>query len=209
MKRREFIKVSTLAGGGMLLSSTAMGHLDKSISKSIAPSALGHFLTINPTGEILFHLTKHEMGQGVSTSMAMIIADELGADWDHVKIQFPDADLEKFRNVTYGGHGTGGSNTIIQMTPRLRKSGSIARQLLMEAAAKQWKTDVADCFAEKSFIVSKSKGSKISFGELAEAASKLPVPTDVKLKEEKDFSLIGRSQSGKLIPAIVTGQNKY
>jgi len=84
----------------------------------------------------MFHFTKHEMGQGVATSMAMIIADELGADWNRIRINFPDADLEKYRNDVHGGHGTGGSNTIIQMMPRLRQSGAVARQLLMEAAAK-------------------------------------------------------------------------
>jgi CO/xanthine dehydrogenase Mo-binding subunit len=209
MKRREFIKVSTLASGGMLLSFTAFSQTKTRIAKSETPAALGHFLIINPSGEILFQLTKHEMGQGVSTSMAMIIADELGADWDQVKIQIPDADPGKFRNDSYGGHGTGGSNSIIQMTPRLRKSGAIARQLLTEAAAKRWETDVADCYAEKSFIVSRSNGSKLAFGEIAEAASKLPIPTTVKLNESKYFTLIGKAQSGKLIPAIVTGQNKY
>lgn len=211
MKRREFIKVSTATGGGMLLSFSVLGNtiLNQSAGRSLASSALGHFITINSTGEILFHFTKHEMGQGVATSMAMIISDELGANWDQVKIHFPDADLAKYQNDVYGGHGTGGSNTIIQMTPRLRKAGATARQLLIEAAARKWNVTAADCMAENSLIVCKAKGLKIGFGEIAEAASKFPVPTDVKLKDAIDFKLIGKPQSGKLIPAIVTGQNKY
>lgn len=210
MKRREFIKISSLTGGGMLLSFSAIGSaaLANTITKS-ASSSIGHFITIARTGEILFHFTKHEMGQGVATSMAMIIADELGANWDQVKVQFPDADLEKYQNDTYGGHGTGGSNTVIQMMPRLRNSGAIARQLLTEAAAKQWNVDVTACTTENSFVVCKSKNLKIGFGDIAEAASKLPVPSTIKLKDPKDFSLIGKPLTGKLIPAIVTGANKY
>src|SRR5687767_5746312 len=211
MKRRDFIKVSTLTGGGLLLSFTAFGNnlIPEGSTQPLSDASLGHFLSINPTGDIMFHFTKHEMGQGVATSMAMIIADELGADWNRIRINFPDADLEKYRNDVHGGHGTGGSNTIIQMMPRLRQSGAVARQLLMEAAAKKWKVNVADCYAENHFIVSKSKQSRVGFGEIAEAASKLPIPTDVKLKDTKAFTIIGKPQAGKLIPKVVTGQNKY
>jgi CO/xanthine dehydrogenase Mo-binding subunit len=213
MKRREFIKVSSLTGGGLLLSfrgisEAALMKYPTEKNKS-AISSLGHFISIKSDGKILFQLTKHEMGQGVSTSMAMVLAEELGADWQYVKIIFPDADLAKFQNDVYGGHGTGGSNTILQMTPRLRKSGAVARQLLIEAAAKQWNVDPKDCFAENHFVVSKYNNQRLGFGAIAEAASKLKPSLVVTLKAKEQFTIIGKSQSGKLIPDIVTGKSKY
>lgn len=211
MKRREFIKVTSLSGGGMLLSFNVLGNSILAKPATVPPtnSSLGHFISIQTNGDVLFHFTKHEMGQGVATSMAMIIADELGADWSRVKIRFPDANLEKYQNDTYGGHGTGGSNTIIQTMPKLRNSGALARQLLIEAAARQWKVSPDDCYAENHFIVSKSKRTRVGFGEIADAASKLPLPANVPLKDPKSFNLIGKSASGKLVPDIVTGRNKY
>jgi isoquinoline 1-oxidoreductase beta subunit len=214
MERREFIKVSTLAGGGLLLSfnnfaNGLLGNAKNNVDNSTASSSLGHFLSIKPDGEILFQLTKHEMGQGVSTSMAMIISDELCADWQKVKIVFPTADLLKYQNDTYGGHGTGGSNTVIQTMPRLRWSGAIARQMLIEAAAWQWKVASEDCYAENHEVRCRTNGKRLGFGALAEAASKVPVPTQVTLKERGQFTLIGKSQPGKLIPDMVTGKSKY
>ena len=112
----------------------AMEHKKKNESDQTVGS-LGDLLKITPDGPVRYQFIKHEMGQGISTALAMIIAEELCADWEKVKIDFPDTDLKKFQNDKNGGHDTGGSCTIIYQWDTLRSAGAAARQMLIEAAA--------------------------------------------------------------------------
>jgi isoquinoline 1-oxidoreductase subunit beta len=212
MDRRAFIKISSLATGGLLLSfpSIASANVDSTSTASIGDtSALGNFLKIDLQGNILFQLTKHEMGQGVSTSLAMILAEELDADWENVKIEFIVANLTVHQNAANGGYGTGGSTTVLDMYPILRKAGATARALLIESAADVWKVSPESCSAEKSKVIHTATQREFSYGELADAASKRSLPQNVVLKNDTQFSIVGKSVNGKLIPAIVTGKNNY
>ena len=210
MNRRDFIRSTSLVGGGLMLSFYATAeHIASGKPTPATTEALGDFLKITSNGDILFQFVKHEMGQGVSTSMAQIISEELCADWDRVKIEFSPADMKKYQNDRNGGHDTGGSCTIIYQWDLLRKAGATARQMLIEAAAKQWNTTPENCYAENHWIYQKLSSKKLSFGELAAAAGRISVPTEVKLKDLKNFQLIGQSKAAKLIPKMVTGELKF
>lgn len=204
MNRRHFIRASALLGGGLMLS------FHPAASQQVLNSeALGDLIKITSNGDVLFQFIKHEMGQGVSTSMAQILAEELCADWERVKIDFPLADMKKYQNDKNGGHDTGGSCTIIYQWDVLRMAGATARQMLIEAAAKRWNTPAENCQADNHWIINTNTSQKLGFGELAPIASQLPVPAEVKLKGQHAFQLIGKPKPAKLIPSIVTGELNY
>ena len=210
MNRRDFVRVSALAGGGLVLSFPLIAKRSggESHTEDVA-SELDDLLKITPDGKVLYQFVKHEMGQGVSTAMAMIIAEELCADWQKVKIEFPDVNLKKFQNDKNGGHDTGGSCTIIYQYDVLRKAGATARQMLIEAAARTWNTSASNCYADQHTVINRVTSQRLGFGELSTPAAQGLVPQDVVLKNEQEFQLIGKSKTAKLIPSIVTGQLKY
>lgn len=220
MQRREFIRSAGSLSGGLVLAihTSARGitvHKPGSPTPdALAPETsgagiLGDFIRINPNGDVLYQFVKHEMGQGVSTAMAQILAEELCADWEKVKIMFPAADMKRYQNDKNGGHDTGGSCTIIYQWDLLRNAGAAARQMLIAAAAKQWNAPADKCYAENGFVLLKGSAKKLSFGDLAHAASLEPVPAIVKPKEPDQYQLIGKPKTNKLIPRIVTGELQY
>ncbi len=203
--RRNFLKVSALAGGGfaMAISLPATSGLLNNIEAS--SYELGAFLNIDAEGTITFILTKHEMGQGSGTGLPMILADEMGADWSKLTLKRSDYD-PKFSGREMGT--TGGSSTITKMWDVLREAGATAREMLKQAAANQWSTDVSSLIAENGFVIN-SSGDRLSFGELAEAASKLSVPSDVKLKEPSEFKYIGKPVKNLITEEVVVGKANY
>lgn len=210
MKRRDFIRSTALLGGGFMLSFQAVAELQAMSSATMANvTTLGDFVKITPNGDILFQFVKHEMGQGISTAMAQIFAEELCADWEKVKIELPMADMKRYQNDKNGGHDTGGSCTIIYQWDMLRKAGATAKQLLLQAAANEWNTTVENCYAENHWVIHKTSSKKLSFGKLADKAARIAMPSDVKLKEPTEFKVIGKSKTARLIPEIVTGKLKY
>lgn len=211
MNRRHFIRIVPLTGGGLILglsglAKTFAATADSNVTDTAA--AMGDFLSVQTNGDVIFNFTRHEMGQGVSTALAMLIAEELCADFQKVKVTFPSADLIKYNDAN-GGHGTGGSSTVITMTPILRKAGATAREMLIQAAAAQWNTAPDNCYAENHFIINKINGQRTGFGELALQAGKLKAPASVTLKSRSSFSIIGRSQPAKTLPLLVTGKHHY
>jgi isoquinoline 1-oxidoreductase beta subunit len=211
MRRREFLRHSALAAGGLTLSLRGFG-ADPSVVTAVMPgatTAMGDFLRITPTGDVLFQVVKHEMGQGVATSLAQILCEELAADWSRVRVEFPLADMARWQNDRNGGHDTGGSCTITYQYDSLRKAGATARHMLIGAAARQWGVPTADCRAENHFVIHAASNRRAGFGELASLAATLPVPSDVPLKADEQQSLIGQPKPHKLVPQIVTGQLKY
>ncbi|WP_116813443.1 xanthine dehydrogenase family protein molybdopterin-binding subunit [Steroidobacter cummioxidans] len=209
MNRRDFMRSAALAVGGLTL---CLDTLAREVT--LAPGAatareLGDFIRITPSGDVLFQFVKHEMGQGVATSMAQILCEELCADWERVQIDFPIADLPRYQNDRNGGLDTGGSCTIIYQYDLLRKAGATARQMLVAAAAQQWQVPTRDCIADNHWVIHRSSGRKLAFGDLATAAAALPMPANVELKDPQRFVLIGRSKAAKLIPEIVTGRLQF
>ncbi len=203
--RRDFMKVVSVAGTGFVLGfylpTKDRELLAAAAGEGFAPNA---FLSIDKTGSVTITVAKSEMGQGVRTSLPMIVADELEADWSKVKIEQAPGHPTK-----YGRQGTGGSSSVRTSYEPLRKAGAAARDMLVTAAAQQWGVEKSTCYAEKGMVVHKPSGKKLSYGELVDAAAKLEVPQNPPLKDPKDFTIIGKPMNQLDSPQRVDGSAKY
>jgi isoquinoline 1-oxidoreductase subunit beta len=160
------------------------------------------FIRLEPDNTITLWSKNPDMGQGVKTSMPMIIADEMGADWSKVKVEQADLNTK-----AYGGQGSGGSDSITSDWENMRQAGAVARELLITAAAKEWNVDRTACEAKNSTVTHTASGKVLTYGELASAASKLPVPKEPPaLKDPSKFTLIGKRVKNVENHKIVTGQ---
>lgn len=187
LKRRDFIKVVSVAGAGLVIGfyippRKSPDRLPDGNPDTFTPNA---WLRIDADGTVTVMVAKSEMGQGVITALPMILAEELEADWTRVRFERADAD-EK-----YGDMGTGGSTSVRTSWEPLRKAGAAAREMLLTAAAGTWNVDRSTCHAETGAVVHGPSGRRLPYGELAATASKLPVPGDIPLKDPEDFHLIG------------------
>ena len=155
----------------------------------------------NSVVTIIVH--RSEMGQGVKTALPMLVAEELEVDWDKIVIEQADADKK------YGSQTTGGSTSIRRTWEPLRVAGATARVMLISAAASKWNVLPENCYAENGFVFNKLNKEKLSYGELVEEASKFPVPTDVKLKDPKDYKIIGKRVHRVDTPDKIYGKAKF
>ena len=151
------------------------------------PNAFVRIAADNTVTVIIKHLDK---GQGVTTGLPTIVAEELGADWAQMRFEFAPANVQLYANTAFGIQGTGGSTSVNNSWMQLRLAGAAARAMLVAAAVDAWKVPADEVPVEKGVLKHKS-GKSATFGELAEAASKQPVPADIKMKDPKDFTLIG------------------
>ncbi|WP_374466165.1 molybdopterin cofactor-binding domain-containing protein [Ferrovibrio sp.] len=158
-----------------------------------APTMMNAFIRIAPDNTVTV-LSKHlEMGQGVYTGLATIVAEELDADWAHIRAEGAPADAKLYNNLAFGPvQGTGGSTAIANSWDQLRKAGATARALLVAAAAEQWKVPAAEITVNKG-VVSHKSGKKASFGQLAANAATMTPPAEVQLKDPAKFQYIGKS----------------
>jgi isoquinoline 1-oxidoreductase subunit beta len=161
---------------------------------AVAPFAPNAFLRIGADNSVTV-IAKHvEMGQGAYTGLATIVAEELDADWSLVRVESAPADAKRYANLVFGNlQGTGGSSAMANSWMQLREAGGKARAMLLAAAAKQWKVPVADLTVERSVVYHMPSKRQVSFGTLVATAATLPVPDTVKLKDPKDFKLIGHA----------------
>ena len=209
VNRRDFLFQSVLAGAGLTLSLRVKGDTLAISHADAVPSLLGDFVRIEPDGRVLFQVIKHEMGQGVATSLAQIFCEELCADWERVQVEFPVADMQRYQNDRNGGYDTGGSCTIIYQYDMLRQAGATVRQLLVEAAAREWQVSADRCYAQDHFVHLRGSTRKLGFGELATPAASLPIPGEAALKDPAEFRIIGTARAAKLNPDITRGRVKY
>lgn len=199
--RRAFLKVSALAGGGLLV---AM-HVEPAFAQLPFPQGNPQtlaFFKINADGTVVIMAKNPETGQGVKTMLPMLVAEELDVDWNDVQVEQADADASK-----YGFQIAGGSlSTPLNWQP-LRQIGAAGRHMVVTAAANQWKVPVGECTATKSLVSHAATGQSATYGELAAAAAAIPPPAldSVHLKDPKDFTIIGTSRTGVDTNAIVTG----
>jgi len=139
-------------------------------------------------------IAKHvEVGQGSYTGLATLLAEELDADWSRVRVEGAPADVKRYKNLLYGAQVTGGSTAMANSFEQMRKAGATARAMLVSAAARQWKVSPDSLTVSNGVVHHAASGRQARFGQLAAAASKLPVPQEVKLKDPKDFTLIGKA----------------
>src|SRR5437667_8175808 len=186
--RRYFI---VTVGSGLVIGFFMPSRFLEAAAKTTAPFIPNAFLRIAPDDSITVIAKHDEMGQGVHTSLAMEIADELGADFSKVRTEPAPAD-DAYKHAAFGLQMTGGSTSTWSSFEQMRKAGATAREMLIAAAAQRWKVEPSSCHTDKGFVVHGPSKRRLRFGELVEAATKLPVPTDVKLKDAKDFTIIGK-----------------
>jgi len=201
--RRSFFRITGTAAGSLLITLRCgdllggAGGGEPDSARSFAPNV---FVEIAPDDTVTIVAKNPDIGQGVKTSFPLIIAEELGADWARVRLV--DADYGE----VYGPQGAGGSWGIRGDWDDLRKAGATAREMLIAAAAQAWGVEAETCAAEEGVVLHRPSGRKLSFGKLAGAAARLPVPRQARLKDPKDFRLIGQSHRGVDNPAVVTGR---
>ena len=193
VSRRSFLKTGALMGGGLVLGFSLPIHrpfraASAQSTSSFAPNA---FIHIGADDMVTIVVNKSEMGQGVYTSLPMLIAEELEVDWSKIRIEPAPVD-PAYNHPEWGIQGTGGSTSVWSEWERLRKAGATARAMLVKAAGDIWKVDPASCRAEKGFVIHNPTRRKISYGRLVEKASQMEPPKDVPLKEPKDFKILGK-----------------
>lgn len=194
--RRDFLKLSAAAGGGLIVAFYMPSGLNKVLAAEPAAKAKlvyppNAFLKIAPDNTITFIVNKLEMGQGVNTSMAQLIAEELECDWKSIRsVSAPVNPV--YNHTVFPMQMTGGSTALASSWDQHRKIGASMREMLKSAAAARWKVPVTEVKAENGFIVHSKKG-KLSYGDLANEANQLPLPENPPLKESKNFKVIGKS----------------
>ena len=199
--RRDFIKITGIATGGLILGVSVFSCDSK--GKKLATIAPNVYLSIDSSGQVFIIAHRSEMGTGIRTSLPLIVADELGADWSKVQIIQAEGDEKK-----YGDQNTDGSYSIRMFFEPMREAGAVAKLMLMRAAAQKWNVDVKDCDTANNEVIHLPSGKKIGFGDLVEAAQDLPIPTaeEVTLKDRKDFNLIGKATPIYDLHDMVTGK---
>ncbi|GAA4423956.1 xanthine dehydrogenase family protein molybdopterin-binding subunit [Pontibacter saemangeumensis] len=204
------MKLAATAGGGLFLGFSWTGSLASALEvvsdTAIAAGEINFnsYLALSPDGIVTILSPNPELGQNIKTSFPMIVAEELDADWTKVKVVQAPLDTNKFERQV-----TGGSGAVPHSWERLRKAGATARHMLLEAAAKRWKVSAGTLRTENGFVLNPANGKKLSYGELATEASKVPVPENVKLKDPKDFKLIGTAVRNVDNHEMITGKPLY
>jgi len=207
--RRDFIKITGMTGGGLLLgfswfSAEAESPIIMSGANIASELGFNSYLSIATDGTITIFSPNPELGQNIMTSFPMIVAEELDADWTKVKVVQAPLDTVKFDRQL-----TGGSGAIPHSWKRLRNAGASARFLLIAAAAKRWNVEASECTTSNGFVIHAKSGKKAGYGELAEDASKITLPADVPLKNRKDFKIIGTSVKNVENKKIITGKGIF
>ncbi|MBM4198880.1 MAG: xanthine dehydrogenase family protein molybdopterin-binding subunit, partial [Gammaproteobacteria bacterium] len=199
MKRREFLVAGGTVAGGFWLGAT----LPEAVFAAIS-GRFNAYLEIGADGTIHITCPQSEMGQGIHDGLPKILAEELAARWEDVRVRMPSAD-DAFINPITKRHRTANSESTNIYFGLLRTTGAAARDMLIAAAAQRWSVPAAECRASASRVTHAASGRSASYGELAAAAAALPVPSAPVLKDPKEFTLIGRATPRKDTPAKVDG----
>ena len=202
LTRRSFLSASAAAGGGLLLTVT-LPRIGSAQSQDGGTSVLTAYIAIAPDGAVTIQAKNPEVGQGIRTSLPMIVAEELDVDWAQVSVvQAP------FNESVYGGQSAGGSfSTVWNFTP-MRQAGAAGRQMLVEAAARRWGVEAGECTTEAGVITHGPTQRRLGYGEVASAAALLPAPDpeQVPLKDPSAFRIIGTARQDVDIDRIIRGE---
>jgi isoquinoline 1-oxidoreductase beta subunit len=209
---RRALLTGGLAGGFLLAFHLPVGAVNEPVQSpdittgKFAPNA---FIRIDPTGLTTLVMPQVEMGQGIYTGVAMILAEELDADLKQVTVEHAPANEKLYANPAFGIQATGGSTSVRAFWTPLRNAGASARAMLVQAAAQQWQVVPASCTTSNGDVIHAASGRKISYGELALAASGQTPPKDVVLKDPKNFVIIGKPLKRFDTPEKVNGKAVY
>lgn len=214
MNRREFLKLSGFGAGGLLLAVYLEGCASATDVPTVIPVTpqssptptppfawdADIYISLDKQGTLTFTAFRSEMGQGIRTALAMLVAEEMDISWSSVRIVQADADSR------YGDQQTGGSVSISSYYNTMRLAGAFARRMLLTAAAQAWDVDPAGCSSEAGFVIHPDGAQKLSYAELAEPASKVARPAEAALKDPSQFKIIGTPLGHWDAPRIITGQ---
>ena len=196
LSRREFVGAG-IAGAAGLVIGFYLPHKGAAEKESFSPNA---YLRITPDNKVTVVVARSEMGQGVRTALPMILAEELEADWKQIEIEQAGA------STLFGDQTTGGSASIRTTWDPMRKAGATAREMLISAAALTWGVPRSTCAAENGHIKHAASNRSLSYGDLVAKASTLPIPSDVTLKQSKDYKIVGQRLARVDSPAKVKGE---
>ena len=194
--RRGFLKTSAAGAASLVVAfHIPFGEAaaqDAQGTPAAIPPEVNAWVVVRPDDTIVIRIARSEMGQGTLTGLAQLVAEELDADWSKVTTEYPTPGANLARKRTWGSFGTGGSQGIRGSQDYVRKGGAAARMMLVQAAAEEWKVPPAECSAANSVITHKASGRTTTYGKVAAAAGKLAAPTEIKLKDPKDWKLAGK-----------------
>jgi len=208
INRRAFVAGTFAVGGGL-----AIG-LDIPLGAGAVRAADGSpevnaWVVIRPDDTVVIRIARSEMGQGTLTGLAQLVAEELECDWSKVTTEYPTPGQNLARNRVWKDFGTGGSRGIRDSHEYVRQGGATAREVLIQAAAQEWRVPASECKAANSIITHTPSGRSSTYGKVAEAAAKLQPPVDVKLKDPKDWKLAGKGVKRLDTPDKLTGKQVY
>jgi isoquinoline 1-oxidoreductase beta subunit len=210
VSRRDFIRASAAAGGGLLISTyiPLPGNSAERAAAETNNTAVNAFVRIAADETVTVISAHSEMGQGIYTSLPMLLNEELEADWSKIRVEPAPVD-KVYNHPVFGIQMTGGSTTSPAEWERYRKMGATARLLLIGAAAQQWNVDPTTCHVEKGVVIHGATKRRATYGSLAAAAAKVPVPASVPLKTPKEFALIGKPTKRLDTPSKVNGSGQF
>jgi isoquinoline 1-oxidoreductase beta subunit len=208
MNRRAFVVGVAAVGGGLALG------LDLPFGPQVVRAAdgspeIGVWVVIKPDDTVVVRMARSEMGQGTITGLAQLVAEELECDWSKVTFEYVTPGQSVARNRAWGDFSTGGSRGIRESHEYVRKGGAAARQMLIQAAANDWKVPAGECKASNSVITHGPSNRTVTFGKVAEAAAKLEVPKEVQIKDPKDWKVAGKGVKRLDTIDKVTGKQVY
>jgi isoquinoline 1-oxidoreductase beta subunit len=207
MNRRAFVIGSAAAGGLALGFDLPLG--SKAAQAQTTPGELGIWVAVKPDDTVAIRIVRAEMGQGSQTGLAQLIAEELECDWSKVTTEYPSPAENVKRKRAWGNYNASGSRSIRESHQYVREGGAAARMMLIQAAANEWKVPASECSASSSTITHAASGKKTTYGKVAEAAAKLPVPEKPALKDPKDWKLIGKPVKRLDTADKLTGKMMY
>ena len=193
LNRRSLLVGASVAAGGLTLRfATSLG--SSSAGATDGAPDINCWVAIARDDAVTIRVAHSEMGQGASTGLAMLVAEELECDWSKVRTEFVSEGLNLMRNRVWGDTSTGASRSIASSQDYLRRAGATAREMLIGAAAARWKVPAAECSAHNGTIKHHASGRTVSYGAIAEAAAKIAPPADVALKPASAWKLAGTAQ---------------
>src|SRR5919109_1290781 len=207
--RRGFVVGAAAVGGGLALGLDIPFGGPQVIRAQDGSPEINAWVVIRPDDKVVIRMARSEMGQGTITGLAQLVAEELECDWSKVSYEYPTPGTSLKRKRVWGDFSTGGSRGIRMSHEYVRKGGAAAREMLVQAAANEWRVPASECVASNSVITHKPSGRKTTYGKVAEAAARLEPPKDVKLKDPKDWKLIGKPVKRLDTVDKVTGKQVY
>jgi isoquinoline 1-oxidoreductase subunit beta len=210
LDRRAFLLGTVGAGCGLALGlALPIGPEFTRAAPAAAASEINCWVTIAPDDTVTLRIARSEMGQGILTGLAMLVAEELQCDWANVRTEFVSPRQNLLQDRIWGDLSTGASRSIATSQDYLRRAGATAREMLIAAAAARWNVPASQCSAQNSTISHSATGRRLTFGAVADAAAKIAQPADVQLKRVVDWTLAGKPTKRLDVPDKVTGQPIY